>query len=377
MPGLIPSALGTALNRYVGTNKPRYLSSSSTSSTSCSGLSEDEDDSKHLLQCDSDQPIDPNCLSVHSQYPVYARRPSGINNRSTVGHFQPRQTSTSCPKYTPGGLRNATIRSSADEEDAYSDIGFSSADGLETDEHDLALSEKGWGAAETAQPGSASQRNRNNRASLPAYFSLLQAKSPSKEFRPSPVSSSSGTIARPSPPTPKLVLSNRQSQAEITAAARPTVLVTPRGRRREADKSHSSRRSGRSSPSRSRSRRHARAESPDCSREAYLLSRGVTEDIPQVAPPRGRATTRRNSSPTPQVFMGAVDPSILACELDACLPERSPSGSRSRPRTRGRARIEELGGRGFSRDAPGYGNGRSGLVDRGRAMSSHLTRVPL
>ena len=376
MPGLIPSALGSALNRYVGTNKTRYFSSSSTSSTSCSGLSDDEDDSKHI-QCDSDHPIDPNSLSVHTQYPAYARRPSGINNRSTVGHFQPRQASISCPKYTPGGLRNATIHSSADEEDAYSDIGFPSAHGLETDEQDLALSEKGWDDAEPTQPGSAPKRSRNNRASLPAYFSLLQFKSPSKEFRHSPVSSSSGTIARPSPPTPKLVLSNRQSQAEITAAARPTVLVTPRGRRREADKSHSSRRSGRSSRSRSRSQRHPRAESPSCSREAYLLSRGVTEDIPEVAPPRGRATTRRNSSPTPQVFMGAVDPSILACELDACMPDRSSSGSRSRPRTRGRARVEELGGRGFSRDAPGYGNGRSGLVDRGRATGSHLIRVPL
>jgi hypothetical protein len=52
----------------------------------------------------------------------------------------------------------------------------------------------------------------------------------------------------------------------------------------------------------------------------------------------------------------------------------SQFGSRSRPRTRGRMRVEDLDGIGSSIEAPGYGSGRSGLVNRERI---HLSRVPL
>ncbi|KJA27060.1 hypothetical protein HYPSUDRAFT_198360 [Hypholoma sublateritium FD-334 SS-4] len=116
------------------------------------------------------------------------------------------------------------------------------------------------------------------RASLPACFSLLKMASPAHT-----ASSSSGhTAARPSPPTPLLPL-----------AARPASIPL-----------------------------RGRAEEPD-------------DDFPR----RGRAATRRNSSPPPH-----------------------PSSERP---TRGRARVEELGAP-MSPDAPGYGAGRSGLLHRER-----------
>lgn len=77
---------------------------------------------------------------------------------------------------------------------------------------------------------------------------------------------------------------------------------------------------------------------------------------------RGRPTVRRNSSPLSRLISDAMNAKI-------------PTGSsRPRPRTRGRTRVEELDGIGSSIEAPGYGNGRSGLVNRERG---HLLRVPL
>lgn len=93
-------------------------------------------------------------------------------------------------------------------------------------------------------------------------------------------------------------------------------------------------------------------------------SRGCQDDrgsVEQVfdwscAPlPRGRPTARRNSSPLPKMVLSMQefeDPALVA-----------PVTHNER---RGRYRTHELEGRGSSRDAPGYGNGRSGLRERER-----------
>lgn len=70
---------------------------------------------------------------------------------------------------------------------------------------------------------------------------------------------------------------------------------------------------------------------------------------------RGRPTARRNSSPLPKMVLGMQefeDPALVA-----------PVAHNER---RGRYRTHELEGRGTSRDAPGFGNGRSGLRERER-----------
>lgn len=217
-------------------------------------------------------------------------------------------------------------------------------------------------------PSAVKSKRSRIRASLPACFSLLQTASPSKDFRASPVSSSSGhTIARPSPPTPKLPLP--VSQVKITSMPLQSTHTTPRGRRRVPDESRSSRRSGHSSASRSRSRSRRVVNSPRHSQEnppeIDYWALGSAE-----LPRRGRDAVRRSSSPLPGG--NCQQPTEALRKGDDT--DRSPSGSHSRQRTRGRARIEELDTAGLSiRDAPGFGNGRSGLVDRGRDSC----RVPL
>jgi len=81
---------------------------------------------------------------------------------------------------------------------------------------------------------------------------------------------------------------------------------------------------------------------------------------------------RRNSSPPPRAFTGVEDSNhLLAAIRRTQDADRSHSRSGSRPR--GRARVEELGFA-TSNEAPGFGYGRSGLIDRERAGQS---RIPL
>jgi len=72
--------------------------------------------------------------------------------------------------------------------------------------------------------------------------------------------------------------------------------------------------------------------------------------------------------------MESSSPIFLATRLTQ---DADRSKSRGSSRARGRARVEDLGGIGLSTDAPGFGNGRSGLLDRERGTASHVARVPL
>ncbi|KIK08772.1 hypothetical protein K443DRAFT_84273 [Laccaria amethystina LaAM-08-1] len=380
VPALIPSALGSAaLKKYQG--RDFYdISSSSASSTSWSVVTDDDEDdvalglrgdysyhgstdSFHVGSSKSANFV----YSIYSSGLSYTRRPSGTNNRSTVPHLHRRlfsDGSSSGHAQSPRSPPAHSSHSSSDDEESFSDSGISSQ-WLDQDENDIP-SEKGWIDAKLKTNSARS----HNRSSLPAYFSLLQMVSPSstKEIKLSPISSSScNTIARPSPPTPKATLGSALALRTAGSAPMPSILATPRGRRRNPEKSKSSRRSGRSSrsPSRSRARR--------------AIPRSPEERVVDwtAALPRGREAACRNSSPPAKMFLLEDSVRALVAMRDADILERSKSRNRTQPKTRGRARVEELDRVGSFADAPGYGSGRSGLVSRERALASHSMRVPL
>ncbi|PFH54157.1 hypothetical protein AMATHDRAFT_52969, partial [Amanita thiersii Skay4041] len=243
VPALLPSALGFALTKHRG--RDRYsISSSSASSTSWSVPTDDEEDEPALginteynYQFDGAEQIYDSYSKPNSKGPSiwsaalsYARLPSGTNNRSTVPQLHKRTSSVS-PGHVHVMPRSAPIssHSSAEEEDGYSDFGLPSRDTLEVNENTL----QPYLDNDRTSAAAKSKRNRN-RASLPACFSLLQLSGPAHEARSSIISSSSGnTIPRPSPPTPKLVLSTALPHlSTINSSTGLSSQVTPRGRRR-------------------------------------------------------------------------------------------------------------------------------------------------
>ena len=361
VPALLPSALGVALKKKKHRTRDRYsISSSSASSTSWSVLTDDEGEEPGLgISIEYNQPdaiehvYEVNTKSIPSVWGAalsYARLPSGTNNRSTVPHLHKR-TASGSPSHVRGMPRSAPIRSrsSADDE-GYSDFLFPSRDNSDPETNHPPLMDG---------DSTARLKRTHNRVSLPACFSLLQVSKSANEARSSPVSSSSGhTIARASPPTPKMVLSTSVVNAPVLVSSLTqgdTVQVTPRGRRRVPGVSRASRRSGESSsPSRSRSRIQHDMPFADTlvgltsqRREIRGSSRHTSNWSSDPCAGRGRNTYRRNISPQPKT--------------------RPDDELNSKFRARGRLRTEELP------EAPGFGNGRSGLVSRERAFGNRPT----
>lgn len=367
VPALVPSALGSALKSYMAFN--HRISSSSASSASCSLHTDDEDDEAmhHFGSGSSDVSdgiYDLSSKSVSSGL-SYARRPSGTNNGSTLFHPHSRMCSHSSFRSVQSIPRSVPIYSNppADEDENYFGIGSLPEPVVEAVDSDLL--EQDWYRVKPRYQGSKTSKRTRNRASLPACFSLLQMTS--KDIQLSPVLSSSGnTIARQSPPTPKPTFRNALSQAQFP----PTVYSTPRERRREGLNSQGARHSVNSSASGSQSgtRPMVLEGSPDL--------KGSTEklvDWPSLSgfPHRGRATLRRNSSPLPKMLEDS------ALVLGTAVKDRQESSrSRSHVRTRGRARVEHSGRDAHSSDAPGFGYGRSGLLDRARGSGAHSMRFP-
>ena len=382
VPPLLPSALGSALTSYMAFNHCN-VSSSSASSASWSLLTDDEDDDAlhHYGSGSSDHDVsdgiyDGSYKSVTSAL-SYARRPSGTNNSSTVPLPHRRMCSDS--SFVQSITRSVPIysHSPADEDENYFGIGSLPEPVVDADDGDL-LSEQDWYRVKPKYQGSKTSKRSRNRASLPACFSLLQMTS-SKDIESSPVLSSSGnTIARPSPPTPKPMFYSTLSQAQFP----PNVYSTPRGRRREAVNSQGTRHLMNSSASRSRSgtKPLILEESPklvECSFRSRTDLKGSSEKLVDWSsvsgfPHRGRATLRRNSSPLPKMFIGVEDPAVVLGT--AGKNRQEDSRSRSRARTRGRARVEDFGRDAHSTDAPGFGYGRSGLLDRERGPGAQSMR---
>jgi hypothetical protein len=382
VPALVPSALGSALSSYKGSN--RYsVSSSSASSISWSGLTDEEDNisvgvqdesSNYLGSSDAQSSIYEGSTKSSSLIHVpkssrssalsYARRPSTTNHRSTIPQLH-RRTSSSSSGFGEGIPQSApSVRSP--NVDNYLTVGCDFKG-----EHDHYFSEADQ-EQEHATVSPKSKRSRN-RASLPACFSLLQMSSPQ---RPSPISPSIKSHA--SPPTPKMTLA--ASPAAIASKAKSLMSVstsstlaaaveaTPRGRQRVAGTSRSSRRSQQSrsrSPSRNPSRPPQLNLQPE--RRGRLDSRSSVEkvfDWSSVAI-RGRPAVRRNSSPLPKMLLSKND-------FDDSTSVVSGS-ERTRTRARGRIAVDELEGSGFTVEAPGFGIGRSGLLHRKRESTGRGT----
>ncbi|KAG0705084.1 hypothetical protein DFH29DRAFT_316091 [Suillus ampliporus] len=339
VPALMPSALGTALSNNFHKRGRYSVSSSSTSSASWSVFTDAEEEGYASVGIDDEagdsldsgvsgdgftrsagflHPCKPSGLS-------YTRQPSATNNHSTIPLLHRRTSSTS------SGL--GQVHSSAeDDADSMSDVPRSfheKPSEQERERHKLTVTSK--------------SKKTRNRASLPAYFSLLQVSSPQRSSPP--LSGSSGnTINHASPPTPKL--------ASLLAVSgfRPALEATPRGRRREPNVSQSSR-------SKSRSRARQQTLVP---RERQDSRSSIEQVFDWTCAPlrRGRPSVRRNSSPLPKM--------ISSMQQFEETPFVAGSISDAHER-RGRFKREELGGP-SSRDAPGYGNGRSGLRERQRGV---------
>ncbi|KAJ7286117.1 hypothetical protein C8J57DRAFT_657916 [Mycena rebaudengoi] len=299
VPALVPSALGKALRAYSTTHDRYSTSSSSASSASWSVLTDDDDDSSEYGE--------PYNRGVPATSLSYTRRPSGTNNRSTFPHLHRRTSSASSSSLVvcslPQSAPSTRCTHPTDDDDDESD-------------------------AAPPQPATVKSKRtlkRTNRASLPAYFSILQASPPATTLatatavptapsHASPISSSSAhTLAqRPSPPTPKLTLVASNAYTHHHPANSPSA-------RKVADWSSALERGRRHSPREPSPRPRVHTSSPSSERS---VERGYYGD-------RDRDVAQRAS----------------------------------RTRTRGRARVDELDGPG-SPERPGFGYGRSGLVGR-------------
>ncbi|KAL1744054.1 hypothetical protein HDZ31DRAFT_39556 [Schizophyllum fasciatum] len=354
VPALVPSALGSALSTYRARN--RYsVSSSSASSTAWSAGEDDEDEdddtgaSEYSFQDGDD--VDPKtgtpATTVHTVHhpPIsYARRPSGTNTRSVVPHLHRRTSSQSSSGHVRGTPQSVPIhsrmRGGMDDDDMYSDCTSS------RDESDYAEDEQDAGAQLRKQSTITKAKRSRNRASLPAYFSLLQMDTSM------PLGSPKKNAQRQSPTTPRLSL---VEPPPGLMSAPPTTLThcTPRGRRRDLAQSRSTDRE-RSTRSTSRSRHETIVGRSPPFRPRTGVQGSVEKvfDWANVGLLRGRTSVRRNSSPPPKM------------QLRPEGPVRGPSADDGR---RGRARVQELDGIGTSAAHPGFGMGRSGLLHRERS----------
>ncbi|KIK59592.1 hypothetical protein GYMLUDRAFT_44553 [Collybiopsis luxurians FD-317 M1] len=381
VPPLPPSAISSALRGYH--TRDHHSVSSSASSTSCSILTDEDDEDAHFVSGSEGGYHDDNVDSSTKSsglYPVlraplsYARRPSGTNN----GHAAPRNigrppTSRSFPGhvYSAPVIHSHSHSQSSTDDENFSDFGSSSRDEVEP------YSPLTTPEDEDERKSTITKTKRTrNRASLPAYFSLLQVSPPRISLS---VSDSSGqSVARPSPPTPK-VSNARMPNHPFTAPLTATMQATPRGRRRDLDASRASRMSRDSvSSSRSRSRSYHPFAPPTTAAEAFrsqLSSNGSKSSMEKVfdwtavsAIPRGRTAIRRNSSPPPKMIFPDMN-----SEQFNFPPRGRKADSTSRPRPRGRVMVSELDGMGGTREAPGYGHGRSGLIHREQAFLQRLS----
>ncbi|KAF5373713.1 hypothetical protein D9758_000746 [Tetrapyrgos nigripes] len=376
VPALVPSALGAAFANYRSRDR-HSLSSSSASSTAWSVVTDDDDDdAAYGLGSDSGYSVElgpeTSAKSLNGQYTLYplsyARRPAPTNNSSAIPHLDRRTSSNSFSGHVRGAPRSAPLHYNSSTEDDDSDFGSCSRDQTSPQ------------TAPSDKSTITKSRRSRNRASLPAYFSLLQMNSGSPSIeaqRSSPslsltsaetVSVAHTSASRPSPPTPKLAVSSN-------AIHHHPMQATPRGRKRDLAILRSSCLSDQgSSPSRSRSRSSPEAP-PSPGYRSRLESTGSKNSVEQVFDwsallPRGRTAVRRNSSPPPKMVssMRAME------EFSSASPgHRKADSTNGRPQARGRARINELDGIGTSAEHPGYGYGRSGLLDRERMQVQRAT----
>ncbi|TFL02955.1 hypothetical protein BDV98DRAFT_410503 [Pterulicium gracile] len=366
----------------------RYSISSSASSTSYSATDDDEESL-----------VDPevnNDLNIHKHTDAqnesssfslspgmfFARRPSSTNNHSmlpvlqrpSLASYRPYASSPSgIPKSAPhhsihdravyplgksgGSRQKLSSGSKADDHDRYCHSA-ANADGShydrsprhrhrteakphEGDEEDL---------SSTITSPSSAKRSRN-RASLPSYFSLMNINGQHSNSVKSPPAPPCSSVPRASPSTPKTA-GFVSSSLRLSATS-----LAPRGRGSRESDGNEPIRSFQNSPAHRGSlnirpeggQRRGRTLERQCDRSS-------ARHIPDVSPQRPPLTTSVPHRITPESRGVSGISSMMAS---------SPSNHR-RGRVRGRARGECLDGAGNTVDAPGLGNGRSGLLHRER-----------
>ncbi|KAI0723745.1 hypothetical protein C8T65DRAFT_564315 [Cerioporus squamosus] len=414
VPALLPSALGHSLDARKSHRVRHSESSSSASSVSWSAVEDDYDeegapsilcganvDDEHYamhpdyLAVDSTSKPSPSFTAAqrNNSSLAYIRRPSSTNNRSTIPTLHHRTSSTSTPSTGSIGVSRSTPCDCPSEDD-FSDAPASSSS-ICSGRRRGRKSEGAPSINEENERGedTVTGKKRRNRASLPAYFSLLVATSttPRSHKGPSALSMLSRSLQNSSsPPTPRIAqpvvdtttaFAMAQS-ARVTKAHSPPTDAAPRGRSRRRDpdgRSSSSRRSPSRSPrprAHAHQSAHARARLDSMEKVADWVAHS-----PAVAAGVRAArqlAQRRNSSPPPlpKFERGQLRDSGVefdTAHLSSAVDESDEDVHVSEER-RGRRRVQELDPTpfGVGGNAPGYGNGRSGLLsrERGRIISA-------
>ncbi|KAI1791646.1 hypothetical protein LXA43DRAFT_1061168 [Ganoderma leucocontextum] len=411
VPALLPSALGHSLGARKSSHRVRHSeSSSSNSSTSWSPFDDEhEEDSASLAiygaNTDDDyyavnpDYADPSKLSPgyahHASSLAYARRPSTTNHRSMIPSLHRRTSSVSALTASTGVSRS--IHHDTSTEDDFSDApsipaasssvysdrrrGHKSADlpPPPSDEDERAQ-----------EPETVTGKKRRNRASLPAYFSLLvsTATTPRSHKGSPALSMLSRSLQNnsASPPTPRLAhpVVDTTTAFAVAPSARGSkehasiADAAPRGRSRRRDpdgRSSSSRRSPSRSP-RPRAHAHQSAQARARLDSMEKVADWVAHSPVVAAGVRAarHLAKRRNSSPPPLPKFEKLDLRDSGVGLEDDDEEKAEAINESSKR--GRRRADELDEEpaGVQRKAPGYGGGRSGLLDRERGRTAVVKR---
>ncbi|KAL7283772.1 hypothetical protein ACG7TL_003209 [Trametes sanguinea] len=432
VPALLPSALGHSLKDGRKTHRVRHsVSSSSNSSVSWSALEDDYEDEAanpalYSAGTDDEFAIHADYLSQEAgsskpsssfgnvyRHPAsslaYVRRPSSTNNKSTIPMLHHRASSTSTP--SSNGVSRSMPYSSM--EDDYSDVPSASASsasgrsGRRSGRKSTDSVHQVTDESEREKDDTVTGKNRRNRASLPAYFSLLTSTSPSVSRSQKSLSSlqtlsmiSRSLQSSSSPPTPRLakpVVDHATAFATPQASRISKTLVAttdtaPRGRSRQRDldgRSSSSRRSSSRSPgARVHQSAHVRARLDSMEKVAdWVAHSPVVAASVRIArhQVQHHPHQRRNSSPPPlpkfeKLHLRDSGVDVDAGYLHSAVEEKfdeedeCEESAAERESRRGRRRPDELDSRpGLDPKAPGYGNGRSGLMARERTRGRTAT----
>ncbi|GBE81762.1 predicted protein [Sparassis crispa] len=407
VPALVPSALGRSVNgrsALMHAKNRLSISSSSNSSVTWDTFTDDDEDPSnfglHSSNGDDDfhhaEMLSADVGSSKSPGPMgqlsYVRRPSSTNNRSTIPLLHRRTSSISSPSNADDSAAQSAFAPTFSAEDDYSDVPSASISSSSSARSQGRRLRKSAGGDWEKDPETITAKSKRNRASLPAYFSLLTSAASPTSVRTQRLPSSIQTLTaisrslQSSPPTPRVanpILDPTIAYAQHTRAL--AVEAAPRGRGRQRDPNARSPSCAHRSPGRSPAChvRHTRVEAQMRARldSVEKVADWVSNSPVVGAQVRGRTLTRRNSSPPPKprhemlLADAMLDPDVggqldhlreaLARSLHVRVEEERVEHGDDR---RGRRRAEELDNipQGVDRSAPGYGSGRSGLRARER-----------
>ena len=410
----LPSALGQSLGARRPTHRVRHSESSSSNSSTCWSALDDEheEDSPSLAiyganaddeyyAINPEYAADPSKLSPsfgngyshNSSSLAYVRRPSSTNHRAMIPSLHRRTSSVSALTASTGVSRSIPHDISAEDElsDAApvpatpSSVRSDRRQGRKSADLPTPTSDED---SHDREPETVTGKKRRNRASLPAYFSLLVSTSttPRSHKSPSALSMLSRSLQNnsASPPTPRIAhpvldtttaFATAQS-ARVSKDHVSTAVAAPRGRssRRDADErssspQHSSSRSRPPAHGHQSAQARARLDSMEKVADWVAHSPVVAAGVRAAR----QLAQRRNSSPPP--FPKFEKMGLRDSGVD--LEEHNENHSHPVDETRrGRRRPDELDQvpPGVGRHAPGYGNGRSGILSRERGRAAAVKR---